>query len=331
MAADLSLVEQLNERMAAKAAAEAPDETDAPTEPTEAEDAAEAPVEAAAEALPTDLLSFGKAAGWDPEDLYGLTFNLDTGEPVKLGEIKDRLQGYERERAHLAEQEQRLQAYAKQMEEQAQQYFTQRQTEGAEAQQARQEMAVLEARYASVNWDSLAQSDPGRAAYLQQQLAAEYAGAQRKHQDALAKEQQAQTQFLEQSKTQHAQQLLKAVPDWQDRAKLTEELPAIQSYLGQWFQPQELDTIYDWRAMVIARKAYLYDKGQERVKEATEKVKAAPKPVVRPGAPMLHGAAAQSREQAMIKKARESGNRHEIEAAAASVLMRALGGGGAKR
>jgi hypothetical protein len=329
MPPDLSLVEQLNERMAAKAEhappQDAPDEATAPDTGEPEVDAEEAP-EAASEALPTDLLSFGKAAGWDPEDIYGLTFTLDTGEPVKLGEIKDKLQTYERERASLAEKEQKLQSYAQQMQEQAQQYFQQRQAEGAEAQAARQEMAVLEARFASVNWESLAQTDPGRAAYLQQQLAAEYAGAQRKHQEALTKEQQAQMQYLEQSKTQHAQALLKAVPDWQDRTKLAEELPAVQGYLEQWFRPEELDTIYDWRAMMIARKAYLYDQGQSKVKAATEKVKAAPKPVVRPGAPMLHGAAAQSREQAMIKKARESGNRHEIDSAAGSVLMRALSG-----
>jgi len=328
-----TILEQLNERLAARAEQapppEEPNEADASSEPAAAgdppADAEEAP-EAAPEALPTDLLSFGKAAGWEPEDLYGLTFTLDTGEPVKLGEIKDKLQVYERERAHIAEQEQRLHAQARQMQEQAQQYFSQRQAEGAEAQAARQEMAVLEARFASVNWDSLAQSDPGRAAYLQQQLAAEYAGAQRKHQDAMSREQQAQAQYQAQSRVQHAQQLLKAVPDWQDRTKLAEEMPAVQTYLGQWFRPDELETIYDWRATMIARKAYLYDQGQAKVKEATEKVKAAPKPVVRPGAPMLHGAAAASREQALIRKARETGKSEDKNAAARAVLERAMGG-----
>jgi hypothetical protein len=101
----------------------------------------------------------------------------------------------------------------------------------------------------------------------------------------------------------------------------------VQGYLEQWFRPEELDTIYDWRAMMIARKAYLYDQGQSKVKEATEKVKAAPKPVLRPGAPLLHGAAAQAKEHALLKKARESGRPEDRDAAGAAVLLRAMGGG----
>jgi hypothetical protein len=327
MAGDQSIIEQLNERMATRAEQQAPpleeqDEADAaPTEPeADAEEAPETPEET----LPTDLLSFGKAAGWDPEDIYGLTITLDTGDPVKLGEIKDKLQVYERERAHLAEQEQQLRSYAQQMQEQAQQFFSQRQADGAAAQEARKEMDLLEARYASVNWEELAKNDPGRAAYIQQQLAAEYAGAKLKYQEAQSKEQQAQQQYLDQERARHAQELLKAVPDWQDRTKLGAELPALQNYLGQWFRPEELDSIYDWRAMVIARKAFLYDQSQQKAVEATEKVKAAPKPVIRPGAPLLHGAAAQAREKALIKKARESRSQADKDAAAVAVLTRAF-------
>jgi len=334
MPPEKTIIEQLTERMAAREAEAPPPEDEDLGEPTEAPEgeapgveAQDAPEGEAPESveLPTDLLGFGKAAGWEPEDVYDLTITLDTGDKVKLGEIKDRLQVYERERDSIKAQETQLREYAQQVQTQAQQYLTQRQEEGAEAQDARREMAILEARYGSVDWDKLAAADPGRAAYLQQQLAAEYAGAQRKHAEAVSKEQQAIAQMVEHTRAQHAKALLEAVPEWRDSSALQAEFPEVQRYLGQWFRPEELETIYDWRAISLARKAYLYDQGKQRAKETVEKVKAAPKPVLRPGAPMLHGAAAQAREKALIRKARESRSQSDKDAAAAAVLSRAFG------
>lgn len=326
-----TLIEQLEARMAARAEAEPPPPEEELQEGApegeeatpEGEEAPEAPEEI------QSLLDFGKAAGWGPEDLYALKFKLDTGEELALGEVKDRLQTYAREQAAVQEQTQRLNEYAQRLQAQAEQYFSQRQAEGAEAQAAREAMLQVEARYNSVDWDKLAQSDPGRAALLQQQLAVDYAGAKQQHATALAREQQAAAQMTEQARAQHAQALLQLVPEWRDQARVQAEYPALQTYLQrQGFRPDELETIYDARAITIARKAMLYDQGVTKMKETQEKVRAAPKPVLRPGTGMLRGAAAQAHEAALVKKAQTSRNREDRDAAGAAILSRALRGKG---
>ena len=329
-----SLLNQLEARMAARAEMSPPpqDEQDPEAQDDtegvpEGEEGAPEPEEAPEQPEEIQsLLDFGKAAGWEPEELYSLKLKLDTGEELTLGSVKDRLQTYAREHTAVEEQTQRLREYEQQLQAQAQQYFDQRQTEGAEAQSAREAMLQVEARYNSVDWDKLAQSDPGRAAFLQQQLAVDYAGAKQAHAQAQAKEQQAQAQLYEQTRAQHAQALLQMVPEWRDQAKVQEEYPALQRYLvQQGFRGNEIESIYDARAITIARKAMLYDQGQIKMKETQEKVKAAPKPVVRPGGGVLRGAAEQAHTTALVKKARESGNRNDKTAAAAAVLAKAFG------
>jgi hypothetical protein len=306
-------------------AAEAPEGENPETPESENPEAPEGEVPEAGEIA--SLKDFAEAAGWDIADVYGLKFTLDTGEEVALGEVKDRLQTFTREREQVKAQTERLNEYAQQLQAKAQEYFTQRQAEGAEVTAAREAMMEVEARYNSVDWEGLAKADPGRAALLQQQLAVEYAGAKQHMAQAAQKEAQAVQQFAQQTRAQHAQALLKAIPEWQEPAKLQSEYPALQQYLGQWFNPNELQTIFDWRAITLARKAYLYDQGQVAMKDIEQKVKAAPKPVMKPGGGQPRGAAAVAKEQALVKKARESGRNSDKIAAAGAILQRALGGG----
>ena len=331
-----TIIQQLEARLSARAESNPnPEDAPPPQEEEEPQEAAPEGTEGAPE--PEDapeqpeeigtLADFARAAGWEPADLYNLKLKLDNEEEIPLGEVKDRLQAYAREHTAVEEQTQRLREYEQQLQAQAQQYFDQRQTEGAESQSAREAMLQVEARYNSVDWDKLAQADPGRAAFLQQQLAVDYAGAKHAHAQAQAKEQQAQAQLYEQTRAQHAQALLQMVPEWRDQAKVQEEYPALQRYLAQQgFRGDEIESVYDARAITIARKAMLYDQGQTKMKETQEKVKAAPKPVVRPGGGVLRGAAEQAHITALSGRARESGRREDKTAAAAAVLAKAMRG-----
>jgi len=320
-----SILEQLETRMAAREAAQEPAPDEAEERGLEAPEPAQEGEEGPSpEEEVETLLDFAAAAGWDPEDVYKLKINLDTGEALSLGEVKDALQNYSRERGAVQQQTQRLQEYAAQLQGQAQQYFQQRAAESDAIRAARENVMLVEARYNGVDWDQLAKADPGRAAYLQQQIAVDYANAKQDLQNAAEREQQAVQQWVEQTRAQHAKALLEVVPEWRDPARIQQEYSDLQDYLvGQGFRPDELGTIYDYRAISVARKAMLYDKGQAKMKETADKVRSAPKPVVRPGGAGLKGAAAQAHTSALIKKARETGNRADKAAAAAAVLQRA--------
>ena len=318
---------------------EAPTATDA-TEDPEVQAEGETPDEAEAEGeteateteanqTPEEILSvadFAKAAGWEPSDLYKLNLKLDNGEELPLGQVKDKLQEYARDRASIQEQQQQLAEQSRQLQAQAQEYFSQRTVEGEEAQKAHEAMLAVQARYDSVDWDGLAKADPGRAALLQQQMAADYAGAKQQHSLALRKEAYAAQQFAEQQRAQHAQALLQAVPEWKDPAKAKAEITGMQQYLHQWFKPEELGAIFDWRANMLARKAWLYDQEHSKMAEVEKTVRSAPKPVLKPGTGQVRGAAQKSHEAALVKKARESGRQSDKDAAASAILRRALGG-----
>jgi hypothetical protein len=336
-----SITEQLAERLAAREEGrtrEAPPTDEAIEDPTAAAEG-ETPDEAQTEGetegtapsetdQPEEIRSvaeFAKAAGWEPEDLYKLSVKLDNGEEVPLGQVKDKLQELTRSAASVAEQQQRLDEYAAQLQSQAQEYFSARKEEGQEATQAHEAMLAVQARFNSVNWDELEKANPGQAALLQQRMAAEYAGAKQQYAVAQQREIEAARQYAHQARTQHAQQLVKAVPEWQNQEVAKAEIAKMQDYLGQWFRRDELESIFDWRANMLARKAWLYDQGQVKMKEAETKVRAAPKPVMKPGTGAIRGAAAKSHEQSLINKAHETRRIADKNAAASAILRRALG------
>ena len=136
------------------------------------------------------------------------------------------------------------------------------------------------------DWVSLAENDP--VGYNSQRAAWEES---KKKQDAVLAEQQRMLQQSQQEQMQNlqaqvqneAQLLVNAIPEWQDSKKAAEGRAELKQYaiteLG--FSEQELNQIYDHRAVLAIRKAMLHDKTQESVKK--KPVVATKAKVARPG------------------------------------------------
>ena len=136
------------------------------------------------------------------------------------------------------------------------------------------------------DWDSLYNDDP--IAFVREKqiwdekkekLKAAEAEQQRLHQESYAKQQQLIAQQVQQGQ----QKLLEIIPEWKNAEVAQKEKLAIRDYginvLG--YLPQEMDAIYDYRALLGLRNAWLNSKTVEATKKKpTQK---APARVARPG------------------------------------------------
>jgi hypothetical protein len=243
----------------------------------------EAEAEAATGEIQT-VADFAKAAGWSPEDLYALKVRLDNGEEIPLGQMKDALQVASRERAEVAAAKEQIAKHYQHLREQEMQMVQGRQQLTQEMVEAQERVAQAQARYNSVEWEELAQSDPGRAAFLQQQIAAEYASAKRDLEQAGMKQQAMQQQVIARTVQENNERFLAAVPEWRNPEVAQRESAKLDGFLIDklGFTPQELSTIYDARSRVVALMALRWYEHANAVKQTAKTVRTAPKPVVSP-------------------------------------------------
>lgn len=247
------------------------------------QDPAEAASESPAEEDIRTLADLAGALGVDPESLYDLEFTLaGTGESLKLGQVKDRLQSVQKLQDEAKAEREQLQQERLNWQNQAQQWLNQQQQTTAEFDQAR--MAVLQANadIERVDWDAFEKSDPVRAAqeYNKMMRRQQAAQAQFQHvQQTVQQQQWAAQQTWQQQQQQYRAdqdaQLLDHVPDWRDPAKQQAELEGIWKWNQEkyGFTPEELGTAVDWRHRDMIRKAYLYDTlmGKKETLEKTPK------------------------------------------------------------
>lgn len=111
---------------------------------------------------------------------------------------------------------------------------------------------------------------------------------------------------------QESQRLLEALPEWKDQKIADAERQQIAEYLlDKGYQADELSELYDHRALVMARKAMLYDKRSNLKPVAT---KPAPSVTVKPGVPQSQPQSTKKRE-ALRNRAIKSNDRDDFASA----------------
>lgn len=138
-----------------------------------------------------------------------------------------------------------------------------------------------------IDWNALLESDP--VEFLKQKHLYD------QRQAALQKNQQEQAVLAEKFQAERAkaqadhiqkqqQELLAKLPEWKDEAKAKSERDAIKAYLAeQGFAADDIAQISDHRAVILSRKAMLYDQMIAKAKVAAKKVQNLPTKVVQPG------------------------------------------------
>lgn len=276
---------------------------------------------------PESLVAFAEAAGWQPQDLYGLTMTLDDGgdgreaTTLKLGDIKDRLQKYASDEASFAQQRERL-AYEQQEFQNYRQQAAQGQAAMSEQlQAATKRQAEVQAGWDSVDWDKLKTENPGQYAAYRQDFGMAFSQAKTAVDQAQAEQDQAMQAQQQQALQYHGAKLLELVPEWRDDAKRNAEVPEVQRYLlSMGFEPGEVQAMRHGPAYAVSRDAWLWRQHQADVVEAGRKVRKAPGQVLRPGGGVAKGTAANRQADALAKTAINSGRPDDKLAAARAIL-----------
>jgi hypothetical protein len=173
----------------------------------------------------------------------------------------------------------------------------------------------------NIDWNALLEADPVefmRQQHLQTQRQAAY-------RENMGQQQQLRAQYdAEQATSQRsflsAQQdeLLAKLPDWKDPTKATEGKAALKSYLiNQGFNEQNIDNIQDHKAVLLGRKAMLYDQMMDKARAASKKVQTLPNRVVRPG---VTGNASTDGRSSAMQKLNKTGKVEDAAAAFASFI-----------
>jgi hypothetical protein len=173
-----------------------------------------------------------------------------------------------------------------------------KQTEGelqavrAEREQYAQLLSALEAQVQQVaqpniDWDRLYQEDPIEWVRQREVMRdnQDRAAAIQSEQQRLAQlSQQEQAQFMQQKLQQEQESLLAAIPDWKDAKKAQAEKALLVEF-GQkiGFSLDELKNVVDHRAVLMLRKAALYDQMMSKRGNIKPVVNNGPRPA-KPGA-----------------------------------------------
>jgi hypothetical protein len=238
-----------------------------------------APPEAPAEPDPQEAAE-PQAAEEDPT----VTVRIDGKDvDVPLSELKNGYQrqaDYTRKTMEAAEQRKAAEAMQAQAQQERQAYV-----QNLQRLQAQDEAALQQQQ--NTDWQALLESDP--VEYLKQQriaserqarLSQVYAEQQRIAAITQAEQAQARSAYL----AQQQDELLAKLPDWRDSAKAQAEKVALRDYLLEAGYDQEtVSTITDAKAVLLARKAMLYDQMVGKASAAAKKVATLPQKVERPG------------------------------------------------
>jgi len=179
------------------------------------------------------------------------------------------------------------------------------------------ELSTLVTQDNQINWAELRENDPIEYVRLKEDA--------RERQDALdkvkaAKEYEKIQMQHEQEKQRKAilieesRKLIDAIPDWKDDNIASKERTALQDYLANiGYSPEEVSNISDHRAVILSRKAMLYDQLQAGKTVAKKKVKTLPK-VLKPGAATSKADVDNEKRATLMKKFQKTGSIDDMTA-----------------
>lgn len=219
------------------------------------------------------------------EDDPTVTIKIDGKDvEVKLSELKNGYQrqaDYTRKTMEVAEQRKAAEAEKSKALQERQAY-----AENLQRMQIQLEGALQEQQ--KTDWERLLNESPQeylKQMHLAQQrqaaLQENYAKQREVSEQLRAEQEQSRQAYLREQQ----EELLAKLPDWKDEAKSKAERTALREYLvKEGFSPEAVDSVSEAKAVLVARKAMLYDQLMSKAQAAAKKVSTLPTKVERPGA-----------------------------------------------
>lgn len=236
---------------------------------------------------------------------------------VKLSELKN---GYQRQ-ADYTRKTQEVSEVKRAAEAEFSKAQQERQTYAQNLQRLQVQTETMLQQQQGIDWNALLESDP--VEYLKQQRIAQEQHA--KLGQIQAEQQRVQQQEQQEAQQRHAQhlqdqreQLLAKIPAWKDEAKAKTEKAALRDFLlAEGYDDETVGNLADSRAVVIARKAMLYDQMVAKASAAAKKVSTLPTRVERPG---VGDSQALDKRSSAFQKLSKTGRAEDSVALFASLL-----------
>ena len=260
-----------------------------------------------------------EAEAQDPEQESEpmVTVKID-GKEVEIP-LKEALNGYQRQ-ADYTKKTQEVATERKEVEAERERIQAERNhyAQNLNRIQAQLESGLQEQQ--QIDWQRLIDENPQE--YLKQthlaqsrqaQLQQVYAEQQKLAAITQAEAQQRHVSFLQQQQ----EELLAKLPDWKDEAKAKAEKTALREYLlSQGYKEQDVVAVADHKAVLMARKAMLYDQMISKANAAAKKVASVPR-IEKPGTGVNPGI---DKRGAAYQRLGKSGSIDDAAAVFASLL-----------
>ena len=140
----------------------------------------------------------------------------------------------------------------------------------------------FEADFANVDWDKLAAEDPAeyiRQSHLRAQRGQKVQAKLYELNQAKQSQRQHAEEFIRGQVAEEGSRLLQAMPEWKDSKRRETESAEVRDYLARsGYRPEEVSGVTDHRAVVLARKAMLYDRQMAKLPRAAPQTAAPPPP-----------------------------------------------------
>lgn len=246
-----------------------------------------------------------------------VTVKID-GKEVEIP-LKEALNGYQRQ-ADYTKKTQEVATERKEVEAERERIQAERNhyAQNLNRIQAQLESGLQEQQ--QIDWQRLIDENPQE--YLKQthlaqsrqaQLQQVYAEQQKLAAITQAEAQQRHVSFLQQQQ----EELLAKLPDWKDEAKAKAEKTALREYLlSQGYKEQDVAAVADHKAVLMARKAMLYDQMISKANAAAKKVASVPR-IEKPGTGVNPGI---DKRGAAYQRLGKSGSIDDAAAVFASLL-----------
>lgn len=218
-----------------------------------------------------------------PESEPMVTVKID-GKEVEIP-LKEAINGYQRQADYtkktqeVSNERREVEAERGRIQQERAHYFSNLQRMQLQIETGLQEQQ-------KIDWDKLIDENPHEALrqqHLQQtrqaQLQQVYAEQQKLASINQAEARERHMSFLQQQQ----EELLAKLPEWKDEAKAKAEKTALRNYLLEsGYGPQDVDAVADHRAVMMARKAMMYDQMIAKAQVAAKKVANVPR-IEKPG------------------------------------------------
>ena len=248
------------------------------------EETAEAPVEEVKAEESQDETPEGES-----ESEPMVTVKID-GKEVEIP-LKEALNGYQRQ-ADYTKKTQEVSNERREVEAEKARVQQERAHYAQNLQRLQVEVENSLQQQQQIDWQRLIDENPQEALRQQHLFQERQAKLQQVYseQQRLAAINQAEAQERHASFLQQQQaELLAKLPDWKDEAKAKAEKTALKEYLlASGYESKDVDAVSDHRAVLMARKAMLYDQMISKAQVAAKKVQSVPK-IEKPGTGMNPG------------------------------------------